>query len=113
MGAVCPHPTWRAEVPLRAHRSLAVMSATFTLRVPWASGSARETVVWATGGKMALRLPIKVKVAAAMSVPLAVLMVMAVIEVGRSTREAEVVREQTDMATATTGPSGVVPAIQT
>ena len=61
---------------------------------------------------MALRLPIKVKVAAAMSVPLAVLMVMAVIEVGRSTREAEVVREQTDLATATTGPSGVVTALQ-
>jgi len=61
---------------------------------------------------MALRLPIKVKVAAALSVPLALLLVMATLEVGRATREARLVREQTDLATAAIGPSGVINALQ-
>src|SRR5918995_188 len=64
------------------------------------------------GDTMALRLPIKVKVAAALSVPLALLLVMATLEVGRATREARLVREQTDLATAAIGPSGVINALQ-
>jgi signal transduction histidine kinase len=61
---------------------------------------------------MAVRLPIKVKAAAAMSVPLALLLVVAVLEVGQADRQARLIREQTDLATATIGPSGVITALQ-
>jgi signal transduction histidine kinase len=61
---------------------------------------------------MARRVPIKVKVATALSVPLVLLLAAAALEVGRATREARLVREQTDLATATIGPSGVINAMQ-
>jgi hypothetical protein len=61
---------------------------------------------------MGVRLPIKVKVAAALSVPLAFLLVVAVVEVERTTRDAALVRQQTDLATAAIGPSGVITALQ-
>jgi signal transduction histidine kinase len=64
------------------------------------------------GYPMGLRLPIKVKVAAALCVPLAFLLVVAVLEVERTTRDARLVREQTDLATAAIGPSGVITALQ-
>ena len=61
---------------------------------------------------MALRVPIKVKVAAALTVPLALLLAVAAFEVTQASREARLVRDQTDLATATTGPSGVINALQ-
>jgi hypothetical protein len=61
---------------------------------------------------VARRLPISVKAAAALSVPLAFLLTVAVLEVTRTTRDARLVREQTDLATAAIGPSGVINALQ-
>jgi signal transduction histidine kinase len=61
---------------------------------------------------MALRVPIRVKCAAALAVPLVMLTGVAGVEVAKSSREAAAVREQTDLATASIGPAGVVTALQ-
>ncbi|HEX8803899.1 MAG TPA: nitrate- and nitrite sensing domain-containing protein, partial [Acidimicrobiales bacterium] len=61
---------------------------------------------------MARRLPIKAKSAAALSVPLAMLLVVAGLEVAQSAADAREVRAQTDLATASIGPSGLISALQ-
>ncbi len=58
------------------------------------------------------RVSIKTKLAAALAVPLIALSVVAGLEVARSLQEAEEVRKQTDLATASIGPSGLINALQ-
>lgn len=64
------------------------------------------------GNGMALRVPIRVKCAAALAVPLVMLVGVAGVEVVDSSREAAAVREQTDLATASIGPAGMITALQ-
>ena len=61
---------------------------------------------------MARRIPIRRKLAAALAIPIAALLVVAGLEVLQSTRDADEVKEQTDLATASVGPSGVISALQ-
>ena len=58
------------------------------------------------------RVSIKTKLAAALAVPLVALSVVAGLEVMRSLDAAAKVRRQTDLATASIGPSGVINALQ-
>ncbi|HET6693158.1 MAG TPA: nitrate- and nitrite sensing domain-containing protein, partial [Pedococcus sp.] len=58
------------------------------------------------------RVSIKTKLAAALAVPLLALSVVAGLEVVRSLDEARQVRRQTDLATASIGPSGLINALQ-
>src|SRR5215471_2435421 len=58
------------------------------------------------------RIPIRVKVAAALVFPLLAMGVMALVEVGSVSRQATQVRDQTELATATIGPSGLITALQ-
>jgi signal transduction histidine kinase len=58
------------------------------------------------------RLTIKAKLAAALAVPLVALTVVAGLEVVTSVGEARAVRRQTDLATASIGPSGLINALQ-
>jgi signal transduction histidine kinase len=58
------------------------------------------------------RIPIRRKLAAALAVPITALLVVAALEVLQSTRDADEVREQTDLATASIGPSGVINSLQ-
>ncbi|HEY6697491.1 MAG TPA: nitrate- and nitrite sensing domain-containing protein, partial [Acidimicrobiales bacterium] len=61
---------------------------------------------------MAARIPIRRKLAAALAIPIAALLVVAGLEVLQSTREANEVKEQTDLATASVGPSGLITSLQ-
>jgi signal transduction histidine kinase len=58
------------------------------------------------------RVSIKTKLAAALAVPLMALSVVAGLEVMRSLEAADEVRKQTDLATASIGPSGLINALQ-
>src|SRR4029453_775151 len=66
----------------------------------------------ARGRSVARRIPIRRKLAAALAIPIAALLVVAGLEVLQSTRDADEVKEQTDLATASVGPSGVISALQ-
>ena len=61
---------------------------------------------------MARRIPIRRKLAAALAIPIAALLVVAGLEVLQSTRDGDEVKEQTDLATASVGPSGVISSLQ-
>jgi signal transduction histidine kinase len=61
---------------------------------------------------VAARIPIRRKLAAALAIPIAALLVVAGLEVLQSTREANEVKEQTDLATASVGPSGLITSLQ-
>jgi signal transduction histidine kinase len=58
------------------------------------------------------RISITTKLAAALAVPLAALSLVAGLEVGQSVRDAREVARQTDLATASIGPSGLITALQ-
>jgi signal transduction histidine kinase len=58
------------------------------------------------------RVSITAKLAGALAVPLAALSLVAGLEVGKSVGQAREIRRQTDMATASIGPSGLVNALQ-
>jgi hypothetical protein len=58
------------------------------------------------------RIPIRVKLAAALAVPLIAMGVVTYLEVASVADEAREVREQTDLATATIGPNGLITALQ-
>jgi signal transduction histidine kinase len=60
---------------------------------------------------LAHRFPIKVKAAAALSVPLALLVGVTALQVRASSATVRDVREQADLATAAIGPSGVINAL--
>jgi signal transduction histidine kinase len=57
------------------------------------------------------RVSITAKLAGALAVPLAALSLVAGLEVGKSVRDAREVARQTDLATASIGPSGILTAI--
>ena len=61
---------------------------------------------------MARRIPIRRKLAAALAIPIAALLVVAGLEVLQSTSDANEVKEQTDLATASIGPSGIINSLQ-
>ncbi len=61
---------------------------------------------------MARRIPIRRKLAAALAIPITALLVVAGLEVAQSLRERDEVAEQTELATASIGPSGLITAIQ-
>jgi Histidine kinase-, DNA gyrase B-, and HSP90-like ATPase len=58
------------------------------------------------------RVPIRLKVAAALAVPLVAMGLMALAEIASVSREASSTREQTDLAIATIGPNGLITALQ-
>ena len=57
---------------------------------------------------MPQRIPIRLKLTAALAIPIAALLVVATLEVLQSAREADEVRDQTELATAAIGPSGLI-----
>ena len=61
---------------------------------------------------MARRIPIRRKLAAAPAIPIAALLVVAGLEVLQSTHDGDEVKEQTDLATASVGPSGLISSLQ-
>ncbi|HKE75611.1 MAG TPA: ATP-binding protein [Acidimicrobiales bacterium] len=58
------------------------------------------------------RIPIRTKLAAALAVPLIAMGVLALIEIASVSSEAEDIRSQTRLATATIGPNGLITALQ-
>jgi signal transduction histidine kinase len=60
---------------------------------------------------LAHRFPIKVKAAAALAVPLVLLLGVTALQVGASATNVRDVREQADLATASIGPSGAINAL--
>ncbi|MGH2944014.1 MAG: M50 family metallopeptidase, partial [Solirubrobacteraceae bacterium] len=58
------------------------------------------------------RVPIRLKLAAALSIPLLALAVVTVFEVLKAGHERDEVRSQTELAEAATGPSGLITALQ-
>ncbi|HKH05563.1 MAG TPA: ATP-binding protein [Acidimicrobiales bacterium] len=57
---------------------------------------------------MPQRIPIRLKLTAALAIPIAALLIVATLEVLQSAREADEVREQTQLATAAIGPAGLI-----
>ena len=68
-----------------------------------------QPVTSRAGGR---RLPIRIKLAAALTVPLVATAVMTIVEVFRASGDASEVRDQTELATATIGPNGLITALQ-
>src|SRR5687768_9829184 len=59
-----------------------------------------------------LRLPIRMKLGAALAVPLLPILIVTVLEVRQASAEVQQVRTETELATAATGPAGVVNTLQ-
>ena len=59
-----------------------------------------------------MRVPIRLKLAMALSVPLVAMGIVTVIEVGSLARNASEIRDQTNLAAATVGPNGLITALQ-
>jgi hypothetical protein len=57
------------------------------------------------------RIPIRIKLAAALAVPLIAMGLVTLVEVVSVARDAREVRDQTDLATATIGPNGLITAL--
>ena len=58
------------------------------------------------------RIPIRIKLAAALTVPLLGLFLLTVLEVVSTSREVDDVRSQTELARASIGPEGVLSTLQ-
>jgi Nitrate and nitrite sensing len=58
------------------------------------------------------RIPIRLKLAAALAVPICALLVVAVLEVVQTADHDREIRRQTELATASAGPSGIIVALQ-
>src|SRR5262249_16919122 len=58
------------------------------------------------------RVPIRLKVAAALAVPLIAMGLLALVEIASVSHEARSTREQTDLAIATIGPNGLITSLQ-
>ncbi len=58
------------------------------------------------------RIPIRLKLAAALAVPISALLAVSVLEVVQSSNEMTRTEEQTDLATASIGPGGIITALQ-
>jgi signal transduction histidine kinase len=58
------------------------------------------------------RIPIRLKLAAALAVPICALLIVSVLEVTQSARQVGDTRDQTELATAAIGPGGLITALQ-
>jgi signal transduction histidine kinase len=58
------------------------------------------------------RIPIRIKLAAALAIPITALLLVSVLEVAQSAKAADKVEEQTELATASIGPGGLISALQ-
>jgi signal transduction histidine kinase len=58
------------------------------------------------------RIPIRIKLAAALAIPIMALLLVSVLEVAQSARAADEVAQQTELATASIGPGGLITALQ-
>jgi signal transduction histidine kinase len=63
--------------------------------------------------RLPTRIPIRVRTAAALSIPLVMLMVVAGLEITQSGHDVADVREQSELATASIGPAGAINALMT
>ncbi|HEX6424916.1 MAG TPA: nitrate- and nitrite sensing domain-containing protein [Acidimicrobiales bacterium] len=61
---------------------------------------------------MPRRIPIRLKLAAALAVPICALLIVSVLEVTQSARQVGDTRDQTELATAAIGPGGLITALQ-
>ncbi|HEX6569015.1 MAG TPA: nitrate- and nitrite sensing domain-containing protein, partial [Acidimicrobiales bacterium] len=61
---------------------------------------------------MPRRIPIRLKLAAALAVPICALLVVSVLEVAQSARRVSDTRQQTELATASIGPGGLITGLQ-
>jgi signal transduction histidine kinase len=58
------------------------------------------------------RIPIRIKLAAALAIPITALLLVSLLEVAQSNATAEEIKDQTDLATASIGPGGLITALQ-
>jgi signal transduction histidine kinase len=58
------------------------------------------------------RIPIRIKLAAALAIPISALLLVSALEVAQSAKEADQVEEQTELATSAIGPGGLITALQ-
>jgi signal transduction histidine kinase len=58
------------------------------------------------------RIPIRLKLAAALAVPICALLLVSALEVAQSASDSSRTEEQTDLATASIGPGGIITALQ-
>jgi signal transduction histidine kinase len=72
---------------------------------------ARSPAVGATGGRVR-RVPIRIRLLAALAAPLVVLLAVVVAEGANTSREAQEQLDQTELAAAAVGPSGLMSALQ-
>ena len=77
-----------------------------------AVGEAVDGAVIMARGMHMRRIPIRMKLAAALAVPLIGLFFITVVEVAETAADVDDVRAQTALARASVGPSGVINALQ-
>ena len=58
------------------------------------------------------RIPIRIKLAAALAIPITALLLVSLLEVAQSNRAAQDIKEQTELATASIGPGGLITSLQ-
>jgi signal transduction histidine kinase len=58
------------------------------------------------------RIPIRIKLAAALAIPITALLLVSLLEVAQSNKAAAEIKDQTDLATASIGPGGLITALQ-
>jgi signal transduction histidine kinase len=58
------------------------------------------------------RIPIRLKLAAALAVPICALLLVSALEVAQSASDTDRIEEQTELATASIGPGGIITALQ-
>ena len=75
-------------------------------------GSSAGTTDEAAARAHKVRLPIRIKLAIALAVPLVAMGLVTLAEVVSLSREARQVRAQTDLAAAMIGPNGLITALQ-
>ena len=61
---------------------------------------------------MPRRIPIRIKLAAALAISIMVLLFVSVLEVAQSANETKKVQQQTQLATSAIGPGGLITALQ-
>src|SRR5688500_2969446 len=72
---------------------------------PGSPGKGRRTLV-------IKRIPIRVKLAGALAVPLLLVVSVAYVEIANATQNVDDVKDETDLATTTVGPGGLILALQ-
>jgi signal transduction histidine kinase len=69
-------------------------------------------VISPQGRNVPRRIPIRLKLAAALAVPICALLLVSALEVAQSASDSNRTEEQTDLATASIGPGGIITALQ-